>query len=95
MFFHMTGIGPAFGQAGFFKKQASEQLPTAIARFHAEAERMLVVLDGVRKRSEFAAGCDYTIADIAHFGWLWRREFAGIDFAKFPHIERWYEAVAA
>jgi hypothetical protein len=28
MFFHMTGIGPAFGQAGFFKKQASEQLPT-------------------------------------------------------------------
>jgi len=95
MFFHMTGIGPAFGQAGFFKKQASEQLPTVIARFHAEAERTLAVLDGVLKRSEFAAGRDYTIADIAHFGWLWRREFAGVGFAKFPHIERWYGAVAA
>src|ERR1700722_16589414 len=27
MFFHLTGIGPALGQVGFFKRQASEQIP--------------------------------------------------------------------
>jgi enoyl-CoA hydratase/carnithine racemase len=36
-----TGIGPAFGQAGFFKWQAPEQIPLAINRFHAEAKRTL------------------------------------------------------
>jgi glutathione S-transferase len=76
MFFHVTGIGPALGQVGFFKRQ----VPFAIARFQAEAERTLAVLDGILGRSEFAAGDTYTIADITHFGWLWRREFAGVDF---------------
>ena len=95
MFFHVTGIGPAFGQVGFFKKQASEQIPLAIARFQAEAERTLAVLDGVLSRSEFAAGDAFTIADITHFGWLWRREFAGVDFANTPSVARWYEFIVA
>jgi GST-like protein len=46
-------------------------------------------------RSEFVAGQSFTIADIAHFGWLWRREFAGIDFAKSPNVARWYESVVS
>ena len=95
VFFHVTGIGPAFGQGGFFKRQASEQIPFAIARFQAEAERTLAVLDGILSRSEFAAGDTYTIADITHFGWLWRREFAGVDFSNTPNVARWYDAVAA
>lgn len=95
MFFHFTGIGPAFGQVGFFKKQASEKIPFAIARFQAEAERTLAVLDGVLGKSQFAAGKVFTIADIAHFGWLWRREFAEIDFSKSPNVARWYEEIAA
>ncbi len=41
IFFHLTGIGPAFGQLGFFKRQASEQVPYAINRFQTEAERVL------------------------------------------------------
>jgi GSH-dependent disulfide-bond oxidoreductase len=89
MFFQASGIGPAFGQAGFFKKHAPEQIPLAIARFHAEAERTLGVLDGVLSRRKFAAGDSYTIADIAHFGWLWRREFAEVDFSRAPHVARY------
>jgi GSH-dependent disulfide-bond oxidoreductase len=95
MFFHLSGIGPAFGQVGFFKKQASEQIPFAIARFQAEAERTLAVLEGALGKSDFVAGDSFTIADITHFGWLWRREFAGVDFAKSPNVARWYEAVSA
>jgi GSH-dependent disulfide-bond oxidoreductase len=95
MFFHLTGVGPAFGQVGFFKRQASEQIPFAIARFQAESERVLAVLDGVLAKSEYAAGDSFSIADITHFGWLWRREFAGLDFSNTPNIARWYEQIAA
>jgi GSH-dependent disulfide-bond oxidoreductase len=94
MFFHLTGVGPAFGQAGFFKKQASEHVPYAINRFHNEATRVLAVLDVVLARREYVAGEEFSIADITHFGWLWRREFAGIDFDRTPHIARWYGQVA-
>ncbi|HET6609480.1 MAG TPA: glutathione binding-like protein [Rhodopila sp.] len=95
LFFHASGLGPAFGQSGFFQRQAAEPQPLAIQRFSAEARRTLGVLDGVLAERRFVAGDDFTIADIAHFGWLWRREFAGVTFDETPHVARWYEAVAA
>ena len=95
LFFHASGLGPAFGQSGFFQRQAAEPQPLAIQRFSAEAKRTLAVLDGVLATRRFAAGDEFTIADIAHFGWLWRREFAGVAFDDTPHVARWYEAVEA
>lgn len=95
LFFHASGLGPAFGQAGFFQRQAQEPQPLAIARFSSEAKRTLAVLDGVLATRCFAAGDEFSIADIAHFGWLWRREFAGVGFEESPHVARWYEEVAA
>ena len=95
LFFHASGLGPAFGQAGFFQRQASEPQPLAIQRFSAEAQRTLSVLDGVLARRRFVAGDEITIADIAHFGWLWRREFAGVSLDGAPHVARWFEALSA
>ena len=95
LFFHASGIAPAFGQAGFFQKHASEQLPLAIDRFQSEANRTVALLDQVLARHQYAAGDDYTIADIAHFGWMWRREFANVTFDGLPHVARWFDAVAA
>lgn len=95
LFFHTSGLGPAFGQAGFFQRQAAEPQPLAIARFSAEANRTLGVLDGVLAERRYVAGDAFTVADIAHFGWLWRREFAGVSFENTPHVARWYDAMAA
>lgn len=95
LFFHASGVGPAFGQAGFFKRQAAEPQPLAIDRFAAEAERVMGVLDAVLADRPFVAGDEFSIADIAHFGWLWRREFADIDLSNRPNVARWYEEVAA
>ena len=53
------------------------------------------VLDGRLGQAEYLAGNDYSIADIANFGWIWRREFAGIDFEETPHVARWYGAIEA
>ncbi|VTQ52560.1 glutathione S-transferase family protein [Pantoea endophytica] len=91
LFFHASGLGPAFGQAGFFIRQAAEPQPLAMQRFSSEADRTLKVLDSVLADHEFVAGVEFSIADIAHFGWLWRREFAGVSLENAPNVRRWYE----
>ncbi|WP_158781945.1 glutathione S-transferase family protein [Pantoea sp. BAV 3049] len=93
LFFHASGLGPAFGQAGFFQRQASEPQPLAIERFTTEADRTLHVLDNVLAKHPFVAGEAFTIADIAHFGWIWRREFAGVSLESAPHVARWFNEV--
>lgn len=95
LFFHASALSPAFGQAGFFKRLASQPQPLAKDRFSTEAHRVMAVLDAQLSNRAFVAGDDYSIADIAHFGWIWRRAFPGIDLADTPHVARWYEQVAA
>ena len=95
MFFNMTGIGPAFGQAGYFQKQAAAQIPIALERFNTEAARVMKVLDGVLGNHPFAAGFEYAIADMAHFGWIWRRAFADVDLEDYPNVLAWYDRVAS
>lgn len=95
LFFHASGLSPAFGQSGFFQRQASEPQPLAIQRFSSEALRTLNVLDGVLADRPFVAGEALSIADIAHFGWLWRREFAGVTLEATPHVARWFDEMSA
>lgn len=89
LFFHASGLGVAFGNAGYFRKLAPEAIPLAIERFGNEAQRIIGVLDGVLAAQTFAAGEALSIADIAHFGWLWRREFAGVTLDEAPHVRRY------
>lgn len=95
LFFQVAGLGPMFGQAGYFQKSAPQPTPFAIDRYLGEAKRHLRVLDQRLAQNAFAAGPEYSIADIAMFGWIWRRAFAGVDFAETPNVERWYGAVEA
>ena len=95
LFFHASGLGPAFGQSGFFQRFAAEPQPIAIERFSSEAKRTVSLLDGVLATRPFVAGDAFSIADIAHFGWLWRREFAGVALDDTPNVARWYTAVEA
>lgn len=95
LFFHASGLGPAFGQSGYFQNSAPEVLPAAVARFHGEARRTLALLERVLATQTYVAGESYSIADIAHFGWLWRRAFAHVDFVEAPNVARWYALIAA
>jgi len=88
MFFHASGLGPAFGQSGYFQKLAPTSAPLAIERFSAEAKRTLAVLDHRLRDVEYLAG-EYSLADVVNFGWIWRREFAGVDFSETPNVARW------
>ncbi|QIB33076.1 glutathione S-transferase family protein [Ancylobacter pratisalsi] len=95
LFFHASALSPAFGNAGFFKRSSPEPQPIAEARFSGEAERILDLLEAKLAIQRFAAGDDFTIADIAHFGWLWRRAFPGVTLDTRPNLSRWYDAITA
>lgn len=95
LMFQAAGLGPMFGQSGYFLKLAPEPVPAAIDRFHTEAKRNMRVLDGRLAEAQWLAGDDYSIADVATFGWIWRRAFAAVDFSEAPNVERWFAAMEA
>ncbi|WP_320534982.1 glutathione S-transferase family protein [Robbsia andropogonis] len=95
LFAHASGLSPAFGQAGYFLKFAPEVMPHAIERFSSEANRQLSLLDNVLSKRRFAAGDELSIADIAHFGWIWRRAFPDVSLAHASNVQRWYDELMA
>lgn len=72
LMFQMGGVGPMFGQVGFFNKFAGKDYEDKRPRdrYVAEARRLLGVLDGRLQATTWLAGEEYTIADIATFPWV-------------------------
>jgi GST-like protein len=72
LMFQMGGIGPMFGQVGFFHKFAGKDYDDKRPRdrYLAEARRLLGVLDGHLKGKSWLLGDEYGIADIATFPWV-------------------------
>ena len=97
--FQMGGIGPMFGQVGFFHKFAGKDFEDKRPRdrYVAEAKRLLAVLDDRLKGREWIMGDAYTIADIATFPWV--RNLVGfygagdlVGFAAYANVKRVLDA---
>ena len=95
LFWQMGGLGPMAGQAHHFRLYAPEKIPYAIDRYTNECHRLYGVMNTRLKDNAFLAGADYTIADIACYGWASRAERQGTDMAEFPHLKRWFDTVSA
>ncbi len=93
--FQMGGLGPMLGQAHHFRIYAPEKLEYAINRYTNEAKRLYNVMDAQLGKTEYLAGDDYTIADIAAFPWTRSWQNQGIDLDTLPNVKRWHEAIAA
>jgi len=100
LYWQVGGPGPMLGQLGFFALRAEEKAPLPIKRFTAEADRLLTVMDRRLSESEYLAGAEYTIADIATYPWtLAATTFLGAVLAESlktkPAIHRWLQTVGA
>ena len=93
--FQMGGIGPMFGQVGFFNKFAGKDYEDKRPRdrYVNESRRLLAVLDGRLRGREWILGDAYSIADIATLPWI--RNLVGFyDAAElvriddFPEVKR-------
>jgi len=69
LFFQIGGVGPMFGQAGWFKRLA-EPIPVALERYQNESRRLTQVLESRLAVAPWLGGEQFSIADIANFGWL-------------------------
>jgi GSH-dependent disulfide-bond oxidoreductase len=100
--FQMGGIGPMFGQLGFFHKFAGKDYEDKRPRdrYVAESKRLLGVLNTQLATRDWIMGRGYSIADIATFPWV--RNLIGfygagdlVEFDKFPHVKRALDAFVA
>jgi len=100
--FQMGGIGPMFGQLGFFHKFAGKEYEDKRPRdrYVAESKRLLGVLEQRLEGREWILGDQYSIADIATFPWVRNLigfyeagELVGIE--DFPNVRRVLAAFVA
>ncbi|GAB3406031.1 glutathione S-transferase N-terminal domain-containing protein [Massilia agilis] len=99
LMFQMGGVGPMFGQVGFFHKFAGREFEDKRPRdrYVAESKRLLGVLDRLLAAQPWIAGDEYTIADIATFPWI--RNLVGfygagelVEFDNYKNVARALDA---
>jgi GST-like protein len=100
--FWQMGAAPYLGGGfGHFYAYAPTKIEYAINRFAMEVKRQLDVLDRRLAESEYLAGRDYTIADIAVWPWYGALakglvygagEFLAVD--EYRHVQRWTDTIA-
>ncbi|WP_250534229.1 glutathione binding-like protein [Caballeronia sp. AZ10_KS36] len=95
LMFQMGGVGPMLGQTHHFRNYAPEKIDYAINRYTNEARRLYGVMDKQLGVTQYLAGNEYTIADIATFPWTRSWENQGIVLDEFPNVRRWFDAIAA
>lgn len=93
--FHASSVAPLIGQRVHFEIFANDKNPEAIARFRRLTDEAFATMDSRLAAHAYLAGDDYSIADIAHFGWTHIARVIGFDFSAHPHLSAWHARVAA
>jgi len=100
--FQMGGLGPMFGQVGFFHKFAGKDYEDKRPRdrYVNESKRLLGVVEGRLRGRQWIMDDDFTIADIAMLGWV--RNLIGfygareiVDYDTLREVPRWLDAALA
>ena len=98
VFFQMGGVGPMFGQVGYFNKFAGREIEDKrpLERYREESKRLLSVMETRLDGRTWMMGDDYTIADVSLLGWV--RNLIGfyearelVDFDALKHVPAWLE----
>jgi len=100
LIFQVSGQGPYYGQAAWFKMFHPEKIPSAVERYMKEIERVVGVLDAwLQKHNGFLVGDKITYADLSFVPWA---RMVGmldsdktIDMGKYPAYTKWLDAMQA
>jgi GSH-dependent disulfide-bond oxidoreductase len=97
LMFVASGVGPYSGQAVHFRHFAPKGLDYAVDRYLFEARRHYGILDERLKTREFLLGKEYTIVDMAAWGWARAIPFVmGEDaWETLPNLKRWFDQINA
>jgi GSH-dependent disulfide-bond oxidoreductase len=96
--FQMGGVGPMFGQLGFFNKfdGKSYEDKRPLQRYVSESKRLLGVMDAALDGRDWFVGDEYSIADMSMLGWVRNlitfyeaRDL--VEFDRFANVAAWLE----
>jgi glutathione S-transferase len=94
LFWQVAGLGPMTGQANHFLNYAKEGNDYARKRYTDEVHRLIGVMNKRLAAQDYLAG-DYSIADMACWGWIIgasRMVDLGLEF---PNVKAWRERIGA
>jgi len=98
LMFQMGGIGPMFGQYGFFSVFAGSEIedPRPRQRYEDEGRRLLAVLEKHLNGRTYLVGDEYSIADIAIWPWIraakvFYKADEAFGYDNLPNVIRWWE----
>ncbi|MNJ22587.1 Disulfide-bond oxidoreductase YfcG [compost metagenome] len=94
LMFHTSSMGPTLGQRVHFELFESAPNPAVIERYRHLTEDTFATLDNHLKDNDWLAGAEYSIADIATFGWMHIAHIIDFDFKDFSHLSAWFERVS-
>ncbi len=96
LFFVATGLSPFSGQAVHFLHMCPEDIPYAKNRYLKEVERHYAVMDKRLAETEWLAGAEYSIADMAAWGWLNLSSyfFGDAGLSAWPKLDRMHARIS-
>jgi len=92
LFWQMAGLGPMTGQANHFLNYAKEGNEYARKRYLDEVHRLLGVMNKQLASGGYLAG-DYSIADMASWGWVIGASRMYDIGAEFPNLKAWRDRI--
>jgi len=93
LMFQMGGVGPMMGQANVFYRYFPEKIQPAIDRYQNETRRLFEVIERGLSDSEWLAGDEFSIADIANWCWVRTYKWSGVSIEGLPNLRRWLDAI--
>jgi GST-like protein len=91
LMFQTGHVGPMLGQAHHFRGSAPEKIRYALERHTDEVAPLYGVMDRRLSETEYCAGEEYTIADMATYPGVVSHEKQ--DLEDYPDLKRWYDAI--
>lgn len=97
LMFASSGLGPFSGQAVHFLRFIEEKIPYAINRYARETERHYAVMERRLSEGDWFAGADYSVADMAAWGWVKLADMAleSGGLSGYPKVKAWFDRVGA
>ena len=90
----MGDIGPMLGQHHQFHHFNPGKSKFGEERYFNIAKKIYKDLDEHLSSSDFLAGENYSIADIATFPWIARHNWHDVGLGKFKNLSKWYEKIS-
>lgn len=95
LFLQASLHGPMFGQRMHFSIFASETVPYGIRRYEEQGDIIDKLVDHLLTGRSYFLGAEYSIVDIAFYGWYFAARRAGFTFEQHANLTAWFDRVGA